>query len=188
MGARAPLDRATTSFSAVNRFRKRQAGAIVKGIQESGSGEDINLPRSLTSNDLAKRSVMAIKLNRGRPAASRPEPAGYSGSAFRPFDPLAPDARLHVQLDALDAIHEALQALAAEWPGAGESAAVSRPACGAFLLHLDVCRFRRELAALTGACGALARRTRARLDRARPGLETLRGLARKAEEVAHGHH
>lgn len=131
---------------------------------------------------------MAIQLECGRDApASRPEPAGYSGSSCPYlFAPLASDARLQGQLVELEAIHAKLRALDAEWPGAGESVTVLRPACGEFLLHPDVCRFRRELAALTGACAALARQTQTRLDRARPGLERLRGMGENGRrEVGH---
>lgn len=185
------------SFRQSRFFIRRESGATVSssGSREtkSGSARCFNTSQNLTSNDLTQRSVMANQLTCGCGApASRFEPAGSSGflapSVFPPSPTLPPiEARLQRQIDRLAAIREQLQALDREWPSASAPFAVSRPACGEFLLHPDVCRFRRGLSALAGACAALAVETQARLDRVRPGLERLRGLAREVEEVAHGH-
>lgn len=124
---------------------------------------------------------MAIQPKCGRDApAPRLEPAGLSGfpspSVFPPFQ--TPEARLQRQLDALAAIRDQLRALESEWPGAPGSSAVVGFPCGEFLLHRDLCRFRHELGALSGACAALARENQTRLDRVRPALERLRDLRR----------
>lgn len=127
---------------------------------------------------------MAIQLKCGRVApASRPEPAGYSGFPPPPDFPPPPasqptEARLQRQLERLAAIREQLRALEGEWPSAPAPFAGSRPGCGEFLLHPDVCRFRGGLADLAGGCAALAVETQARLDRALPALERLRDLRR----------
>lgn len=112
-----------------------------------------------------------------RVAASRSAPAGSSGFPV-PSDSslsLAPDELLQRQLAELAAIQRRLRRLRAAWPAAGP-AGFRRPANGDFLLYPTVCRYQRALAALEGACGALALVTGARLDRVRPGLERLRGL------------
>ncbi|MFO1419471.1 MAG: hypothetical protein U1F59_00625 [Candidatus Competibacteraceae bacterium] len=116
-------------------------------------------------------------------SASLSAPAGFSGfpvssePALTPALSLAADELLQRQLDELAAVHRRLRRLQAAWPAAGP-AGFRRPANGDFLLYPTVCRFRRALVALEGACGALALETRTRLDRIRPGLERLRGLSR----------
>lgn len=116
-------------------------------------------------------------------SASLSAPAGFSGfsvlsePASSPALSLAADEFLQWQLDELVAIHRRLRRLRAAWPAAGP-AGFRRPATGDFLLYPTVCRYQRALAALEGACGALALETGARLDRVRPGLERLRGLSR----------
>lgn len=116
-------------------------------------------------------------------SASLSAPAGFSGfpvssePASSPALSLAADEFLQWQLDELAAIHRRLRRLRAAWPAAGP-AGFRRPATGDFLLYPTVCRYQRALAALEGACGALALETGARLDRVRPGLERLRGLSR----------
>ena len=131
---------------------------------------------------------MAIQPKCGRDApAPRLEPAGLSGfpspSVFPPFQ--TPEARLQRQLDALAAIRDQLRALESEWPGAPGAAAVAGFPCGEFLLHPDLCRYRRELGALSGACAALAVETRARLDRVLPGLDRWRALAARGGRYGH---
>jgi len=114
-----------------------------------------------------------------RVAASLSAPAGFSGFPV-PSDSsssLASDELLQRQLDELAAIRRRLRQLADGWPDDG-TAGFRRPADGDFLLYPDVWRYRRGLAALEGACGALAGTTQARLDRARPGLARWRGLTR----------
>jgi hypothetical protein len=114
-------------------------------------------------------------------SASLSASAGFSGfpvssdSAASSF--LAADELLQRQLDELAAVHRRLRRLQAAWPAAGP-AGFRRPANGDFLLYPTVCRYQRALAALEGACGALALETGARLDRLRPGLARLRGLSR----------
>lgn len=116
-------------------------------------------------------------------SASLSAPAGCSGfpvssePVSSPALSLAADEFLQWQLDELAAIHRRLRRLRAAWPAAGP-AGFRRPATGDFLLYPTVCRYQRALAALEGACGALALETGARLDRVRPGLERLRGLSR----------
>lgn len=118
-----------------------------------------------------------------RVAASLSAPAGFSGFPV-PSDSsssLASDELLQRQLDELLAIRRRLRQLADGWPAATETSGPGddrRPADGDFLLYPDVWRYRRGLAALEGACGALAGTTQARLDRARPGLARWRGLTR----------
>ena len=112
-------------------------------------------------------------------SASLSAPAGFSGFPVSP-DPslfLAADELLQRQLDELAAVRRQLRRLQDAWPAAGP-AGFRRPATGDFLLYPAVCRYQRALAALEGACGALALETGARLDRVRPGLERLRGLSR----------
>lgn len=116
-------------------------------------------------------------------SASLSAPAGFSGfpvssePASSPALSHAADELLQWQLDELAAIHRRLRQLRAAWPAAGP-AGFRRPANGDFLLYPAVYRYQRALAALEGACGALALETGARLDRLRPGLERLRGLNR----------
>ncbi|MEI2806895.1 MAG: hypothetical protein V9G18_13430 [Albidovulum sp.] len=113
-----------------------------------------------------------------RVAASLSAPAGFSGFPVSP-DPspfLASDELLQRQLDELAAIRRRLRQLADGWPTATEASGPPRPAVGDFLLYPAVWRFRRGLAVLEGACGALAGTTQARLDRALPGLAQLRVL------------
>jgi hypothetical protein len=116
-------------------------------------------------------------------SASLSAPAGFSGlpvssePALTPACSRAADELLQRQLDELAAIQRRLRRLRAAWPVAGP-AGFRRPATGDFLLYPTVCRYQRALAALEGACGALALETGARLDRVRPGLERLRGLSR----------
>lgn len=124
-------------------------------------------------------------------SASLSAPAGFSGfpvspePALSPALPLAADELLQRQLDELAAVRRRLRRLQDAWPAAGP-AGFRRPANGDFLLYPAVCRYQRALAALEGACGALALETRARLDRVRPGLERLRGLSRTGRvEVDH---
>ncbi len=116
-------------------------------------------------------------------SASLSAPAGFSGfpvssePALSPASSHAADEFLQWQLDELAAIHRRLRRLRAAWPATG-TAGFRRPATGDFLLYPAVCHYQRALAALEGACGALALETGARLDRIRPGLERLRGLSR----------
>jgi hypothetical protein len=113
-------------------------------------------------------------------AASLSAPAGFSGFPVS-SDPslfLASDELLQRQLDELVAIRRRLRQLADGWPAATEASGPPRPADGDFLLYPAVCRFRRGLDTLEGACGALAGTTQAQLDRALHCLERLRGLTR----------
>ena len=124
-------------------------------------------------------------------SASLSAPAGFSGFPVSPEPSLSPalslaaDELLQRQLNELAAVHHRLRRLQAAWPVAGP-AGFRRPANGDFLLYPAVCRYQRVLAALEGACGALALETRAWLDRVRPGLERLRDLSRTGRvEVDH---